>query len=356
MKDGPSAAMRSITHNRKATIAAIILAPLCVASTVSAIHAMEYILPMSGHMTFNVSAQVSPKESVRDELIREQAQEGLTLAHFYRGISFVNFTYRWETPTKESFVERTGVELGGSITRDGKDIAFDLFRIMGSSSLGIVHRDGNGFQEFPNITAPYGICWSYDKSHLAMTVQVPATQYKPLHSNLILLNIGTKEIQQVGDGGAVTSQCWPADGKHVVYESDGSIRVYDIDRKESQVLATGKYPTWSSDGKWLAFLDNDTYYAITPSGEGRRVLFKQKKAFSGLWWSPDSRIVAYLSQNTMFERPLIMDVEPVRLRVRRLADGSEDWVAQDSAAYLPNYQWVTNKDLVNTVQPSTQSK
>jgi hypothetical protein len=306
---------------------------------------------LTNHISFIAFSQSLPRENVRAELIRLQAQEGLTLAHFYRGISFVNFAHRWETPTKESLVEGTGVELEGSITPDGNDIAFNLIRFVVKSSLGIVHRDSGGFQEFPNIIAPYGICWSYDKSNLAMSAQSP-----PGNRNLILLNRVTKETQQVADKGTVTSQCWSADGKHIVYEADDSIRVYDIDRKESRVLAKGKYPSWSADGQWLAFLDNGTYYAITPSGEGRRVLFKTKKAFSGLWWSPDSRIVAYLSQNTMFERPLIMDVEPVRLRVRRLADGSEDWVTQDFLSYLPNYQWVTNKDLVNTVESSAHSK
>jgi Tol biopolymer transport system component len=334
-----------MSSHRKAgiTIASVVL---CVWGSVSA----------TNHISFIAFAQSTPKESVRAELIRLQAQEGLTLAHFYRGISFVNFTHRWETPTKESFVEGTGVELEGAITRDGNDIAFDLFRATGKASLGVIHRDGRAFQGFPNISAPYELCWSYDKSHLAISAQVPATQYKPSYMNLALLNIDTKDTQQVGDGGFVTSQCWSADGRHIVYEADDSIRVYDIDRKESRVLAKGKYPTWSSDGQWLAFLDNDTYYAVTPSGEGRRVLFKTKKAFSGLWWSPDPRIVAYLSQNKIFEGPLIIDIEPVRLRVRRLADGSEDWVTQDFLSYLPNYQWVTNKDLVNIVESSAHSK
>ncbi len=353
--------MSRTTNNREATIASIILGSLCAVSIVSAIHAMQYIPPISNHMALSAAAQASREEGVRDGLIREQAQEGLTLVSFYRGISFVNFAHRSETSTKESFAQGTGVELGGSVSRDGNDIAFDLSvrhpsRHTLKSSLGIIRRDGSGFQEFPNITAPNGICWSYDKSHLAMSVQVPATQSKPLHTTLILLNIATKEVQQVGEGDTVTSQCWSPDGKHIVYEGDHSIRLYDIDRQESQVLAKGKYPTWSSDGQWLAFLDNDVYYAIKPPGEGKRVLFKQKKAFSGLWWSPDSRVVAYLTQNTMFEPPFIMDVEPIRLRVRRLADGSEDWVAQDSAANPPNYQWVTNKDLVNTVPSSTQPK
>jgi hypothetical protein len=348
--------MYNRTHYGSYFIGFRILPFLCVLSIASATAKLEYIPPTPSRMGFAVSAQVSPKESVREELTRQQTQVGLSLAYFYRGIFLVNFTDRSETLAKESFVQATGAPLGGSVTRDGNDIAFDLFRITGKSFLGVIRRDGSGFQEFPDVTAPNGICWSYDKSHLAMSVGVPATQYKPFHTDLILLSLATKGVRQIGDGGTVTSQCWSADGKHLVYEAGERISVYDIDRKESRVLASGRYATWSPGDQWLAFLDKDVYYAIKPSGDGRRVLFKQKKAFSGLWWSPDSRIVAYLSRNSMFESPFIADVEPVRLRVRRLADGSEDWVAQESAAYLPNYQWVTNKDLVNQVLSSSQSK
>jgi hypothetical protein len=81
------------------------------------------------------------------------------------------------------------------------------------------------------------------------------------------------------------------------------------------------------------------------------VLFKKMKALSGLWWSPDSRIVAYLSVNSTLERPVMSDVTPVRLRVVRLDDDSEDWIAQLSDAGLPNYQWVTNKNFASGLNP-----
>jgi WD40 repeat protein len=137
------------------------------------------------------------------------------------------------------------------------------------------------------------------------------------------------------------SQCWSPDDKKVVYDADDSVRVYDAEQKQWLVLAKGKDATWSPDGKWIAFLDDDTYYAVAPSGENRKELFKASGALSGLWWSPDSRIVAYVSRNRFGEPPLIaVDVGWVRLRVRRLSDNSEDWVAQLSDAHIPSYQWL----------------
>ena len=302
----------------------------------------------------SISTQTSPEKSVRSELIQLQKSTGLTLAAFYRGLQVINFSDRSLIQGKEPSVAGSGLE--GAISRDGDEIAVDVFRTAGGPDLAIIRRDGSVLQEFPNIRAQR-IGWSYDKSHLAINVQVPGpAQSETIYTNLILLNVATKEVQQVSGGGDITSECWSPDGKHIVYEVGNSISVYDIDKKEVQVLGTGKFATWSSDGQWLAFLDKNTYYAINPSGEGRKVLFRKNRAMSGLWWSPDSKIVAFLSQNSTFEGPLTLDIELVRLRVRRLADGSEDWVAKDSAAYLPSYQWVTNPQLIQGVESGTTSR
>src|SRR5271156_1992565 len=178
--------MNRIIYTREIILRAGIRYFFCVVSIASAVLPMKFVFPTSSHFTFNVSAQAPQKGNVRTELIRLQAQEGLTLAYFYRGISFVNFTDRSEPPANESFVEGNGVKLGGSVSRDGNDMAFDiaLHTNTKEDSLGIMSRDGSAFRGFPSITAPNEICWSYDKSHLAISIQVPATQYQSLHTNL----------------------------------------------------------------------------------------------------------------------------------------------------------------------------
>jgi hypothetical protein len=289
------------------------------------------------------SAPASPRETVRAELVRLQAQDGLTLASFYRGIETVKFADRSQVQSKDSFGGAGGTAGLGAISRDGAEIAFDFHSRFGDSHLAITQLDGGAFREFSTLTSASGICWSYAQSRLVTTIQIRATQDKPLSMRLVVLTPDTKETNEISDGAYATSQCWSPGNNEIVYEADDGIRVYDLGRKESRFLAKGRYPTWSSDGRWLSFLDGDTYFAISPSGEGRKVLFKEKGGLSGLWWSPDSRIVAYLSRNGAFEgSPKTVDVGLVRLRVRRLDDNSEDWVAQLSDAYLPSYQWVTN--------------
>jgi len=129
-----------------------------------------------------------------------------------------------------------------------------------------------------------------------------------------------------------------------VYEGDAGVRVYDVEVNRSRDLVKGKQPTWSPDGNRVAFLDGDTYYAIDPAGaKERRALFKRWHAESGLWWSPDSRFVAYVSQASLLEGGFSLDVESYWLRVRRLKDNSESRVA--GAGGGENYGWVTNPEL-----------
>src|SRR6202042_1753604 len=121
------------------------------------------------------------------------------------------------------------------------------------------------------------------------------------------------------------SQCWSLDDKRLVYETDGAIRLYDVESDRADAIAKGTDPTWSPDGKWIAFRDRDTYYAIYPDGNGRKKLFHNHwgNAVSALYWSPDSRIVAYIRE-LGFLQGGTLDAEANQLRVRRLEDGSDD--------------------------------
>jgi len=66
--------------------------------------------------------------------------------------------------------------------------------------------------------------------------------------------------------------------------------------KSSTLLAPGgKDSTWSPDGNWIAFRDGDTFYEIRPDGRDKRKLLRRRDVYSPLWWSPDSRFVAYVA-------------------------------------------------------------
>jgi Tol biopolymer transport system component len=229
-------------------------------------------------------------------------------------------------------------------SRDGTEVAAkyrtrDNMRLR----LGIVRSDGSDLREYQDVR-PQDICWSYDKPKLAMTV------YKsPPDTELEVMDLGTKAVTgEINPRAKLTSQCWSPDDKRIVYQASGSVQVYELgqDKSSVRVLGNGEHPTWSPDGNWIAFLDHDTYYAIRPNGQDRKKLFHRGDVYTGLWWSPDSRIVGYVA----LARLALDDV--YQLRVRMLEDNSDDWVAEGQIAG-DNFQWVVNKQLVE--HPSRSS-
>jgi len=293
------------------------------------------------------------KESVRDELIRRQSETGLTLAALYSGnLEVVMFSPRSLLETGDGF---TGVR-SALFSVAGNEVLLSDSRKFSSAQMG-----GAGLREYIDVAGGYRTCWSYDRSIILTSVE---DNFEPIHTTLRILDVPSKTVRDIDSNAYVflTPQCWSPDGKRFVYETqeqrrvkrDGSseavnqtLRIFNLDRNKSEELVKGSEPSWSPDGKQIAFLDHDTYYAISPSGGDKRSLFHKGNADSGLAWSPDSRLVAYTSHNGALERPLLLDVGPVRLRVRRLSDNSEDWVLQLTDAYLPQFQWLENKELVS---------
>jgi len=226
----------------------------------------------------------------------------------------------------------------GAVSRD-EEIAFDvLVDHPYHLYLATVRPDGSEFREYPDVVSPKSFCWSNDKSKLALNAAVR----RQIHGELVVVQLDSKTTQELEANAFVTSQCWSPDDKQIVYSVGDSIRIYDLGEKKWRELATGEWPTWSSDGDWIAFYDNGAYYAIRPSGTERKQLFKQKGGRTGLWWSPDGSAVAYMCDGGK-NRDWRLDFEfgPRQLRVRRLADNSDDWIlVEPGVPSVPSYQWV----------------
>jgi Tol biopolymer transport system component len=236
----------------------------------------------------------------------------------------------------------------GEISRDGTMVAFSFSRgVQEPARLAISRTDGTGFREYPNLQNVAHICWSPDNSKLVLT----AIKNNDAHTSQLVFDLKSGRAEPLEDGaGLVTSQCWSPDGTELVYDKVGTIRVYDVVTKRSRELEQGENPTWSPDGSRIAFRDRDRYYSIHPSGSRKQVLFKKRHLHSALWWSPDSRFVAYVSQAGLLEGGFSLDVETYFVRVRRMSDSSETSVNGSYGA--ASYQWVVNPELVKLSQAS----
>ena len=287
-----------------------------------------------------LTVAVQAQEPVREQLKHQQEQEGLTLATFdfgeFKTIEFASRSFKLRSTKVNS---KGGLE-EGVVSRDGEKVAFHLsFGHPYREYLAIARSDGSGLEEYPSIISPSFYCWSNDKSRLALN----AAAHGQHHGELLVIDLNSKATDEIESGAHVTSQCWSPDDKQIVYGVGNRLRIYDLGEKKSRELAEGTWPTWSPDGNWIAFYaENDhAYFAIRPSGGERKRLFKQKGTRTGLWWSPDCNVVAYMCLGGKHESHRDFDFPTRQLRVRRVADNSDDWIlAEPDVAYVPNYQWV----------------
>jgi Tol biopolymer transport system component len=280
-------------------------------------------------------------QSVRAELTHLQKQTGLSLVTAEnRSILAVIFSGRSLTKVRDL---PGGI---GAISPDGIQVAFVSESL--PFYLRISRTDGSDYREYQSVRMPPNncICWSHDNSKLV----IGSMNTGFLNASVQLFDVRSGVAQQIAKVGRVTSQCWSPDNKHFVYESDANLRVYDIEEKRSSDLQVkGTQATWSPDSKRIAFLDDYTYYvADATATKDRQALFQRWHAESGLWWSPDSRFVAYVSQAGLLEGGLLPDSELYWLRVRRLEDNSESKVAW--AEGLACYEWVTNRELLRAAR------
>lgn len=227
--------------------------------------------------------------------------------------------------------------------------------------LAVVHTDGSGIRRYEQVVLPSEMCWTHDDSKLAMVAHWEDNPRK----QLLVLYVGSERIDRIADGEtvAVTPQCWSPDGKKLVYfvgekssAGPGSIRILDTDTRQSRDLFSGgpdctgsllcanPYPTWSPDGKWIAYLANKTYWAIHPSGDAKKRLFRRSGALSPLQWSPDMRYALY-ANCCAFRDTLRCMCEIGRIHVRRLADNSDVEISADGYQdmYIPRWTWVQRK-------------
>jgi hypothetical protein len=291
-----------------------------------------FLMPAVAWQQADTVQVVSPETtSARGELEQLQKKYGLTLGFVddHGRISILNFK-------KRAFVAGS-VEAriyGGRIARDGKLAA--LRDETEHFTLAIVGLDGTTLKKYSGVRG-FPFCWSYDSSRLMLETPELQLQVMDVASGVVQ----TLPINQVSSTQGFTSQCWSPDGKQMVYpSSDGYVYVYDFEKQNSTKLTKGANPTWAPEGNLIAYRDGDTYYAIHPSGEGRKKLFHKTRAISGLLWSPDSRFVAYIHED------LISLLGYSRVMVRRLADGSEEWVAQGVDAGDQGYQWIQTPSLI----------
>jgi len=316
--------------------------------------------------------------SLRDELKHVTAETGVSVAMFEHGKLH---TAPMGGPKNDwNEVEIPGAmghswSYEGMLSPDGTLAAFPYWKVHPCPSwkncdteasqhyfLAIAHTDGSAVRTYPGIVLPSEMCWTRDNSKLAMVAHLENDS----QPQLLVLDLDSGTADHVADGKkvAVTPQCWSPDGKQLAYfagENDqdrpGAIRIFDIRTRASRELlrdvsncqedrfwCVSPYPTWSPDGEWIAYFQEKAYWAVHPSGEGRRKLFRRRNALSPLQWSPDGRYALYADCCTFWDTLRCM-CEIGRIHVRRLADNADVEISGDGYQnmYIPRWTWIQKK-------------
>jgi hypothetical protein len=287
------------------------------------------------------------------ELIRSQKDQGLGLASILRGQAYiVDFPSRSLVPAKD--IQFKGSLDYGIISPDGSEIALiNRVTINARYTLQMSKLDGSDSRNYPELTSPSGMCWSKGNAKLALTVNYTNPAGQTLYA-LQIMELGSGKTEAVDDMNSfTTSQCWSPDGEMLIYAKNSAggkqtVLTYDVQTKQKKELATGASASWIPTTDWITYLDcgvearDCTYYAIHADGTGKKVLFKTFAAVSGLSWSPDGQFGAYVSAALKSE----LLVARWRVRVRRLQDNAEDWVANLTDTDPIEFQWAATRDLL----------
>jgi len=82
---------------------------------------------------------------------------------------------------------------------------------------------------------------------------------------------------------------WSPDGRRLAYEKGNDVYVVNRDGTHVKKLARGSDPHWSPDGRWIAYrtLDETHIYLVRPDGKRNRRLATVRLTQASIVWSPD---------------------------------------------------------------------
>lgn len=118
---------------------------------------------------------------------------------------------------------------------------------------------------------------------------------------------------------------WSRDGRSIVYAQGGQIIKLDLRSRTKSALTRGTSPSWSPDGKWIAYKGNDRSARLMASdGSNQKGIMPGRQILGFLHWSPDS---AYLMFGENHQPELLEFFQgqfgtSTRLSVYRVRDGA----------------------------------
>jgi len=160
--------------------------------------------------------------------------------------------------------------------------------------------------------------------------------YGPLDSNQVHLIAEGQEFSQPPPAVLIG---WSPGGHEIVISFAEEVRIVNLSTGKFRWLGRGLDPTWSPDGRWIAFrtAEGRARLAQVDSGKVSSIMGDRKILF-GLQWSPDSKYLLFS------ENHVSPPCASTRLDVYRLLDGETDPILSPCFGLTNrHFGWVRNK-------------
>jgi Tol biopolymer transport system component len=184
-------------------------------------------------------------------------------------------------------------------SRDG-DYAIFVMNADGSAQNRLTPREGRGLDSPGRLFFQVNPAWSPDATKIAFSSRRAGS------FDIYAMNADGTSTRRLTSGKANDSHpTWSADGRRIAFERDGDIFVVAVDgsdpRRISDPTAEEGEPAWSPDGDWIAYVRRTPgtaareLWLMRSDGSGRRALTSQNAIVATPAWSPDSSRVVFAS-------------------------------------------------------------
>jgi Tol biopolymer transport system component len=188
---------------------------------------------------------------------------------------------------------------------DGRRIAFLRWREGPAWNVYVMNADGSGQRKLMSMPRRQGgPAWSPGGEQIAFTA--PAGHLGA--ADIFVINADGSGLQNVTDTPTTSFDlAWSPDGRQIAYvevhipEPSSPLYVVNADgtgkHRVTRPLAMdfGEAPSWSPDGRMLAFTGDGGIYRVNADGTGLRKLAGGPGPDHGPTWSPDGRLIAFVS-------------------------------------------------------------
>ncbi len=133
-------------------------------------------------------------------------------------------------------------------------------------------------------------------------------------------------------------------GEQIAYSTNSGIFTLDIETQRiAQVSKFGWFPTFSPDGKKLAFVESQTVHVISlefPPQNRKIITLKNRVVFGGIKWSPDGKYIVYRTTKKNYAAPVNGGAH-VEIFTEFDRGVSFDWTNSIGYSVQPNVKLVT---------------